>query len=168
MDTKTGLAAVHAAATLGSTVTAIAAPPTVQGISKPDAAAAGELVVGPEMVGMPKKEYEANLSAANASGRADGAKTATARIKSIITAPEAKGRESLAHSIAFDTELNQDQAVAMLKAAPEAQKVSRLDGNVPAPKVETGDNADPKANAKAGLAAATQRLVEKTYGKPAA
>jgi hypothetical protein len=166
MDTNAGLAAVHAAANLGSRATAITLQPSVKGVAEPDPAAAGE--VGPEMVGMPKKDYEANLASANAAGRADGAKTATARIKSIISAPEAKGRESLAHSIAFDTELNQEQAIAMLKAAPEAQKVSRLDGNVPAPKVDANEGGDAKASASAGLAAATARLIEKTYGKPAA
>jgi hypothetical protein len=100
--------------------------------------------------------------------KAEAAVTTNTRIKAIITAPEAKGRESLAHSIAFDTELSHEQAVSMLKAAPEAQKVSRLDGNVPAPKVDSADPASGGNAAKEGLAAATQRLVEKTYGKGAA
>jgi hypothetical protein len=99
--------------------------------------------------------------------KADAAVATNARIKSIITAPEAKGRESLAHSIAFDTELSHEQAVSMLKAAPEAQKVSRLDGNVPAPKIDASEPGT-LATASASLAAATQRLIEKTYGKTAA
>jgi hypothetical protein len=99
--------------------------------------------------------------------KADAAVATNARIKSIITAPAAKGRETLAHSIAFDTELSHEQAVSMLKAAPEAQKTSRLDGNVPAPRVDASDSGS-QATASAGLAAAVQRLTEKTYGKNAA
>lgn len=99
--------------------------------------------------------------------KAEAAAAANTRTKAIITAPEAKGREALAHSIAFDTELGHDQAINMLKAAPEAQKVSRLDGNVPAPKIDTVDTTSDASTASAGLAAATQRLIAKTFGKDA-
>jgi hypothetical protein len=100
--------------------------------------------------------------------KTDASAATNARIKSIITAPEAKGREGLAHSIAFDTELSAEQATAMLKASPEAQKASRLDGNVPVFKVDSADPSSAGNAAKEGLAAATQRLIEKTYGKGAA
>jgi hypothetical protein len=95
----------------------------------------------------------------------DAGAAANARAKAIITAPEAKGRDALAHSIAFDTDLAQDKAIAMLKAAPEAAKVSRLDGNVPAPKVDATDSGDAAVTASQELAAATERLITKTYGK---
>jgi hypothetical protein len=95
--------------------------------------------------------------------KADASVITSTRIKSIITAPEAKGREQLAHSIAFDTELSHEQAVSMLKAAPEAQKVSRLDGNVPAPKVDAAESGD-QAAASTGLAAAVQKMVAKKTG----
>jgi hypothetical protein len=92
--------------------------------------------------------------------KADASTATNARIKSIITAPEAKGREGLAHSIAFDTELSHEKAVNMLKASPEAQKVSRLDGNVPVPKIDASESAD-QTSARAGLAAAVQRMIAK-------
>jgi capsid assembly protease len=89
----------------------------------------------------------------------------SARIKAIVAAPEAKGREQLAHTIAFETELAPEQAISMLKALPEAQKVSRLNGHVPAPRIDAVDPTSGASVASAGLAAATQRL--KTYGKAA-
>jgi hypothetical protein len=73
----------------------------------------------------------------------------------------------LAHTIAFDTELAPEQAISMLKASPEAPKVSRLDGHVPAPRIDAVDPTSGASTASAGLAAATQRLIEKTYGKGA-
>ena len=73
----------------------------------------------------------------------------------------------LAHTIAFDTELAPEQAISMLKASPEAQRVSRLDGHVPAPRIDAVDPASSASTASAGLAAATQRLIERTCGKGA-
>jgi hypothetical protein len=73
----------------------------------------------------------------------------------------------LAHTIAFDTELAAGQAISMLKASPEAQKVLRLDGHVPAPRIDAMDPTSGASTASADLAAATQRLIEKTYGKAA-
>jgi hypothetical protein len=166
MSKESGLAAVHAAAMNGTSAAAIAANVGGERVAAADAPAppAG---TAPKMVGMTQSEYETNLSAANASGRTDGAKAASARIKSIIAAPEAKGREQLAHSIAFDTELSHEQAVSMLKAAPEAQKVSRLDGHVPAPRVDAAESGD-QTSASTGLAAAVQKMVAKKTGTSAA
>lgn len=46
--------------------------------------------------------------------------TATARIKSIMQAPEAEGREKLAEHLAFDTTMDAEAALAILKVAPVA------------------------------------------------
>jgi hypothetical protein len=159
---NSGLAAVHAAVMNGSSAAAITANAVGDRAPGKEETAAPAAAT-PKMVGMTQTEYEASLSAANASGRADGAKASSARIKSIITAPEAKGRESLAHSIAFDTELSHEQAISMLKASPEAQKVSRLDGHVPAPKVDASETSG-AASASQGLAAAVQRQITKKSG----
>jgi hypothetical protein len=170
MTKDSGLAAVRAAAMDTTSAAAIVAN---SGGDRGDRAPPAETATAPaqpapKMVGMPESEYKANLSAANAEGRAAGAKAASTRIKSIITAPEAKGRESLAHSIAFDTELSHEQAMSMLKAAPEAPKVSRLDGHVPAPKVDASESGTQAETVSAGLGAAVQRLIAKKTGTSAA
>lgn len=118
-----------------------------------DSAISAALLEG-EKAGVIKAGVDADKIKTEAAG------ATSARIKSIITAPEAKGREGLAHSIAFDTELSHEQAVSMLKASPEAAKVSRLEGNVPAPKIDASEGADQTA-ASAGLAAAVQRRIAK-------
>lgn len=46
---------------------------------------------------------------------------AQARIKSILTHENAKGREVLAEKIAFDTTLSVEEAAAVLAAAPKSQ-----------------------------------------------
>ena len=43
---------------------------------------------------------------------------ATARIKAIMQAPEATGRKELAEHLAFDTALDTEAAVAIMKVAP--------------------------------------------------
>lgn len=43
-----------------------------------------------------------------------------ARIKAILNAPEAKGREALAHAIAFETTHDAETAIKLLAAAPVA------------------------------------------------
>lgn len=164
---ETGLAAVHAAAALNSTSPVAIIANTSGDRPSPAVEVAAPAAAAPKMVGMPESEYNANLSKANADGRVAGAQAASARIKSIIAAPEAKGREALAHSIAFETELPPEQAIAMLKAAPEAQRASRLDGHVPAPKIDSVDPATSATAVTAGLSAAVQRQIEKTYGKQA-
>ncbi|CUT12530.1 hypothetical protein BF49_3610 [Bradyrhizobium sp.] len=80
------------------------------------------------------------------------------RAKSILGHADAKGREDLAHHLAFETDMNAEAATAMLAKAPKAAeaKTSRLDGNVPDPKVETSTEA-PKPGE--GLNAAIDRQV---------
>jgi len=140
MDTP-GLAAIHAAVTT-ATGTQVEPPANA-----------------PKMIGMPEAEFQANLAAANADGRKAGATAERARIRAIVGAPEAKGREALAQSLAFDTDLVPEQALAVMKSAPEA-KASRLDGLVPQPKVEATEA--PEKAAGAGLAAAVDRRIAKT------
>jgi hypothetical protein len=89
---------------------------------------------------------------------ADAVKTANTRTKAILDHSDAKGREDLARHLAFETEMSADAAVAMLGKAPKGAepKTSRLDGNVPDPKV--GSEVEPPA-AGEGLSAAVDRLV---------
>lgn len=46
--------------------------------------------------------------------------TATSRIKAIMQAPEAEGRDKLAEHLAFDTTMAVEDAIAIMKAAPQA------------------------------------------------
>jgi hypothetical protein len=137
MTEKTGLAAVHAAAT--------DPVPSIE---------------------MPRADYDAALASATAAGHADGVKAGAAaeraRIKTIVSSDKAKGRDQLAHSLAFNTELTAEQAIAVLGDAPEAQKASRLDAIVPQPKIDAQESA--AAAPAAGLAAAVAKLVVKKYG----
>lgn len=85
----------------------------------------------PSMTEKPKAD---EITAAVAQAKADAA----ARIKAIMTAPEAKGREKQAEHLAYETEMSADAAVKILATAPQA--------NVAAdePAVEDGQP-DPKA-----------------------
>lgn len=79
------------------------------------------------------------------------------RAKAILDHAEAKGREGLAYSLAFDSDMSADSAVAMLAKAPKAAPASRL-GTPPNPDVKSGEQQqDPDAGV--GLMAAVDRLV---------
>lgn len=60
---------------------------------------------------------EATLEAA----RREAATAALSRVKNILALAETAGREELANSIAFNTDLSVEQAKALLSAAPKAQ-----------------------------------------------
>jgi len=72
-----------------------------------------------------KKEDAAPIVASAeqlAAERTSGMKSATERVKAVLTCEAAKDRPSLAQHLAFDTELSAEQAQALLaKAAPEAK-----------------------------------------------
>jgi ClpP class serine protease len=74
-----------------------------------------------------KAEADAKAKAdAEAKAKSDAAANSTdqrARIKSITTCDEAKGREKLAQHFAFDTDLSVDAAKAALAASPKASKL---------------------------------------------
>jgi len=59
-------------------------------------------------------------SEAYAAGVTAGKAEATARIKSILTAPETEGREAQALVLALETEMTAADAVKVLAASPEA------------------------------------------------
>jgi hypothetical protein len=71
---------------------------------------------------------------------ADATLAANARSKAILGHAEAKGREGLAHHLAFESEMSTESAVANLKAAPKGTSPSRLDGIVPDPKLAADEN----------------------------
>lgn len=73
--------------------------------------------------------------------RTEGAVAERARIKAILTADAAKDRPTLAQHLAFETDMNAEQAAAMLgKAAPESGK-GTLAGAMP-PNPVVGQDAD--------------------------
>lgn len=71
-----------------------------------------------------RADHEAAVAAARAEGEASGRKAgrteAHARVKAILGAEEAKGREALASHFAFETEMAAEAAVAALKVSPAA------------------------------------------------
>lgn len=58
---------------------------------------------------------------------AKAAKAALARAETILTSPEAAGRERLAFRLAFRTDMSAAKAVSMLKDTPKASEGGRLD-----------------------------------------
>lgn len=71
---------------------------------------------------------------------ADAIKAANLRAGAILNHADAKGREDLAHHLAFETDMNADGAIAMLGKAPKAAAAatSRM-GTPPDPKVSTAE-----------------------------
>jgi hypothetical protein len=84
---------------------------------------------------------------------ADAITGANARAKAILGHAEAKGRETMAHHLAFETDMSAEAAGAMLKAAPKGASASRLDGNVPDPKLSADENSGQQDSAAATSAA---------------
>jgi hypothetical protein len=135
---------VHAAAESTSAAAVVIEPGAV-------AAAAAELAAAAPAAGDARSEKQDERT----------------RIGAIVSSPEAKGREGLAQHLAFNTELPAAEAVAMLKTAPvaAAERVSRLDGNVPAPHVDAVEH-DASGDRSAGLAAAMVRQLAKIHKEP--
>ncbi|MBN9047452.1 MAG: Clp protease ClpP [Rhizobiales bacterium] len=70
------------------------------------------------MTGKPQAgQQPADIDAA----RAEAGNAAKARIKAIVTSPEASGREGLANYFAYDTELSAEDAIKAMAAAPKAE-----------------------------------------------
>jgi hypothetical protein len=63
-----------------------------------------------------------------AEGVKDGAKAETARLKAILTSPEAKGRTEQARYFSFETEIAAELAVALLAKAPMPAPVAATSG----------------------------------------
>jgi ClpP class serine protease len=81
------------------------------------------------------------VTAGKAEGQTEGRKAERERIGAILGCPEAKGRETLAHHMAFETDMAPDAAVAMLAktpvqaAAAEPNAFDKAMGSVKNPKV---------------------------------
>lgn len=75
--------------------------------------------------GEPREDISAQLAQARSAGETEGIKQGSAseraRIKSIITSEQAKGREELAHYFAFDTDLAADTVLSALSKSPAAK-----------------------------------------------
>ena len=89
------------------------------------------------------EDFSAQLAQARSAGEAEGHKQGSAneraRIRSIITSEQAKGREELAHYFAFDTDLAAETVLLALSKSPAAK--SNLDGAMAReaqPKLGTG------------------------------
>lgn len=101
-----------------------------------------------------------------------GAAAERARIGAIINAPEAKGRETLATHLAFETELSVEASIGMLKAAPVAQPAaaaaSRLDRAMEnfRPQVDVAEAGAADKDRGAALSAAVDRQLAKVGVKP--
>ena len=114
---------------------------------------------------------EARRAAAEAerTAQAQGASAAQARIKAILTHPAATGRDSLAQRMAFQTDIDADDAIALLEAAPAAApavRTSRI--NAPAPRIDAGEShegaSDPFAPRALGQCSPSLRRLLKAKG----
>lgn len=101
------------------------------------------------------------VKAGNDAGRitADATKAANVRALAILGHADAKGREDLAHHLAFESEMSADASIAMLGKAPKAAevKVSRM-GTPPNPGVASEETQN-AADAGTNLLASVDRMV---------
>jgi hypothetical protein len=90
---------------------------------------------------------------------ADAIKAANTRALTILGHADAKGREDLAHHLAFESDMSADAAVAMLGKAPKGTdaKTSRM-GTPPNPAVAS-DESQGAADAGTSLLASVDSLV---------
>lgn len=84
---------------------------------------------------------------------ADAVTASNVRAKTILGHAEAKGREKMAHRLAFESDMAADTAIEFLKDAPKGQSLSRLDGSVPDPKLAADENGGQQMDAAATGAA---------------
>lgn len=139
-----------------------------QAMSNPTGLAAIRAAAEPSESNAAPTDHAAAFAQARAEGEMAGAQIARndavaqerTRMSAILGSAEAKGRESLAQHLAFNTSMSAEDAVATLAKASVEQvsSSSRLDGNVPAPVVSSDP---PPQEQGAGLAAAVQRMVGK-------
>jgi hypothetical protein len=94
---------------------------------------------------------------------ADAIKTANTRAQAILNHADAKGREDLAHHLAFATDMSADGAVAMLGKAPKAVPASRL-GTPPDPKVNAEEQQ--QGDASTSLVSSMDRMLASRGMKP--
>ncbi len=85
-------------------------------MSKPNSAEAPQA----QNVGATQADHQVALEAARAEGVAAGKAEASARIKAILQADEAKGREAQAMAMALETEMSAEDAIKVLGVAPKA------------------------------------------------
>ena len=88
---------------------------------------------------------------------AEATTAAHTRAKAILGHAEAKGREELALSLAFDSDMSAENAAAMLAKAPKAAPASRM-GTPPNPDVKPGEQQQ-EPEAGASLLAEVDRMV---------
>ena len=91
----------------------------------------------------PRGDMTEQLAQAQSAGEAEGIKQGSAseraRIKSIITSDQAKGREELAHYFAFDTDLAADTVLSALAKSPVAKtNLDNVMAREPQPKLGAG------------------------------
>lgn len=80
-----------------------------------------------ENAGITDAEMNAAIDKARAEGAAAGKAEATARIKSILTCEEAKGREAQAMVLALDTQMSAEDATKVLSASPKVSGVASIE-----------------------------------------
>lgn len=66
-------------------------------------------------------ETKVDVAALQATAKAEATKDERARVKAIIEHPESQGREGLARTLAFDTDMNADAAGKILAASPKQE-----------------------------------------------
>jgi ATP-dependent protease ClpP protease subunit len=101
----------------------------------------------PKEASMTEKTTAAAPPADNPGAVAEAVKAAQARIKAIMTADAAKGRQDLAEHFAYETDMTADAAIAALAKAPAAQAAT------PSATEESPQAHADRRTAAAGLAA---------------
>lgn len=139
-------------ATMAREAAATIAPAASTESAPAPAVAAAPVVVAP-VAAAPTVDVTAVRAEARAEERA--------RIQAIVGHAEAEGRTSLAHKLAFTTDMTPEAAAAFLSGEPkaEAAPARTLTGaTVPAPAIAPQAGATDKADASARLAAAVKAL----------
>ncbi|WP_306133068.1 S49 family peptidase [Roseivivax marinus] len=132
--------------------------------TKPDTTPKGDTApaatppaVTPEAEAAPATAPQASaVPAAPAAPEGPSAADERTRISAILNHPEAKGREDLAKSLAFDSDMSAEQAGKHLAAAPKAGAAQSLSARMDAEATEL-DAPAPEASADAGGIAAQAR-----------
>ena len=93
-----------------------------------------------ENAGITDAEMNAAVDNARAEGATAGAAEATARIKSILTCEEAKGREAQAMVLALEMQMSAEDASKVLAASPKSEGGSSIESRA-AGEAEFGDDA---------------------------
>ncbi|WP_372836560.1 S49 family peptidase, partial [Puniceibacterium confluentis] len=155
---RAGATATTATRREGSTMSDQTTTPKPKGTATPAQAAPATLPTASESPAAPPVAENPAPAAAAGPGTSGSAADERVRISAILSHPDAKGREDLAQSLAFNSTMSAEEAAVHLKAAPQQAASRSLSASMEAEATELDA---PGADADKGAPSMAARMKER-------